>query len=194
VAELQVRGVVGKCVALVRTALVAGFVLAGLSGTAAANCVFLPATTTSDIDTCVSVSSFNPLGGATNAGVTISGSNFKQFSTFSQTFDVTVTSVKIAGVEANSFSVVSDTQISAIAGDPGATPLPFSGPIEVSTTVTSGSTVVFDCGNPGVCGPFTAQSAGNFTYETVMVLTASPAVVSGTSYSQDSVVSGGTAP
>ena len=187
------RGVAGKCVALVRTALVAGFVLAALSGAAAANCTSPPPSSAPFLGPCVD--SFSPLGGATNAGVTINGSRFKQFTVGGlQTFDVTVTSVKIAGVEANTFSVVSDTQISAIAGDPGATPLPFSGPIEVTTTVTSASTPFFDCGNPGECGPFTAQSAGNFTYETVMVLTASPAVVSGTSYSQDSVVSGGTGP
>jgi hypothetical protein len=92
--------------------------------------------------------------------VTINGSRFKQFTVgFLQTFDVTVTSVKIAGVEANSFSVVSDTQISAIAADPGATPLPpLSGPIEVTTTVTSGSTTFFDCGNPGEMRSFHERS------------------------------------
>ena len=108
------RGVAAKCVALVRTALVAGFVLAALSGAAAANCVFFPATTTSDIDTCVSVGSFNPLGGATNAGVTINGSRFKQFTVLGlQTFDVTVTSVKIALVSRSTASASLATPRSA---------------------------------------------------------------------------------
>jgi hypothetical protein len=183
------RSAFAKCVASIRTAMLAGFVLAGLSGTAAATCSFTPASP-SDIDTCVSVSSFSPIGGAVNTGVTILGFRFKQFSTAFQTFDVTVTSVKIAGVEANSFSVVSDNQIVAIAGDPGGS-LPPPGVVEVTATYTSTTRTII-CTSP--CGPFTAQSAGTFTYETVMKLAPSAAIVSGNSYSQDNIVSGGTGP
>jgi hypothetical protein len=114
------------------------------------------------------VDSFSPTGGAVNTGVTINGSHFKSITVILQTFDVTVSSVKIAGIPVNNFTVVSDSQIVAMAGDPGATPLPFSGLVEVTTTVTSATNAVFDCANPGVCGPFTAQSAGSFTYESVM--------------------------
>jgi hypothetical protein len=113
VAELQVRGVVGKCVALVRTTLVAACILVtGLAGTAFANCTNPPFFgNDAAAESCVT--SITPAVGPANATIKIIGSQFKQFTwgILGPTCNVTITSVSLAGVNASNPTVIDDNTI-----------------------------------------------------------------------------------
>src|SRR5436190_14579248 len=189
VAELQVRGVVAKCVALVRTALVAACVLTGFAGAAAANCTFPPFFgTDAAAESCVT--SITPAVGPANATIKIIGSQFKQFTWgfLGPTCNVTISSVSLAGVNASNPTVIDDNTIIVTAGSPPGNVFP-SGPVVVNTTLSgSGCT-------PSSHGPAESQ-AGNFTYESQMFMTSTPSLVSqiGQPYSQANTASGGTPP
>jgi len=163
----------------------AACVVAGLSGTAAADC-FPPFST--DNGSCIT--SFTPSVAQANAPITIKGSRFQNIITSGfVSCTVHITSVTLAGVPGTNPTATDNNTIIVNAGTPPGNTLP-SGDVVVTTTLTG----------PGCpVGTFISQntaSPSNFTYESRMFIRSVPSSVSqiGQSYSQLNIVTGGAGP